>query len=165
MKAASPRTGSLGGSEYVEKLTDEIERARKPISSASTRWAGRWRRSRISSFNARSRTRRIISARIERARRPSSGKSVSGEGRRGRAEFKLDAEIEKRQLERVRNVRASRDQAACEARLNEIEATARGTDNLMPKIVAACAAMATVGEISDRLRNVFGNIGRPSGFG
>ena len=66
------------------------------------------------------------------------------------------AGIEKRQVERVRQVRASRDQAACDARLHELESAARGADNLMPKIVAACEAMATVGEISDRLRRVFG---------
>ena len=70
--------------------------------------------------------------------------------------FRLDPEIEKRQIERVRNVRASRDQSCCETRLAELEIAARGSENLMPRIVAACEAMATVGEISDRLRKVFG---------
>ena len=42
------------------------------------------------------------------------------------------------------------------ARLGALEGAARGSDNLMPKIMAACEALATVGEISDRLRKVFG---------
>jgi methylmalonyl-CoA mutase N-terminal domain/subunit len=42
------------------------------------------------------------------------------------------------------------------ARLGALEEAARGSDNLMSKIMAACEALATVGEISDRLRKVFG---------
>jgi len=57
---------------------------------------------------------------------------------------------------RLRELRASRDSALVEARLGELEATARGTGNLMPRIMACCEAYGTVGEISDRLRKVFG---------
>jgi len=53
-------------------------------------------------------------------------------------------------------MRASRNQAEVVARLGELESVARGSDNLMPKILAACESLATVGEISDRLRRVFG---------
>jgi methylmalonyl-CoA mutase N-terminal domain/subunit len=42
------------------------------------------------------------------------------------------------------------------ARLEELENAARGSANLMPHILASCEAKATVGEISDRLRKVFG---------
>jgi methylmalonyl-CoA mutase N-terminal domain/subunit len=72
------------------------------------------------------------------------------------AVFRMDQPIEQRQIERVRELRASRDAAACSAHLGELEKAARSTDNLMPPILAACAAKATVGEISDVLRNVFG---------
>jgi methylmalonyl-CoA mutase, N-terminal domain len=72
------------------------------------------------------------------------------------AAFRIDPEIERRQIERLREVRASRDAAAVEARLNDLEQAARGSDNLMPRILAACEAYATLGEISDRLRRVFG---------
>jgi methylmalonyl-CoA mutase N-terminal domain/subunit len=68
----------------------------------------------------------------------------------------MDPEIERQQVERLRQVRASRDQAEVGARLGALEKAARGADNLMPPILAACEALATVGEISDRLRNVFG---------
>jgi methylmalonyl-CoA mutase, N-terminal domain len=43
-----------------------------------------------------------------------------------------------------------------EQRLEALEQAARGSENLMPKILDACEALATVGEISDRLRQVFG---------
>ncbi|HYV62286.1 MAG TPA: methylmalonyl-CoA mutase family protein, partial [Bryobacteraceae bacterium] len=52
--------------------------------------------------------------------------------------------------------RASRDQRTVQSNLEALEEAARGSVNLMPKIMAACEALATVGEISDRLRKVFG---------
>ena len=70
--------------------------------------------------------------------------------------FRMDPELERQQIERLREIRASRDAAAVEARLAELEQAARGADNLMPRILSACEAFATVGEISDRLRRVFG---------
>jgi len=53
-------------------------------------------------------------------------------------------------------MRASRDAGAVTSSLNRLEEAARGSANLMPPILAACEAYATVGEISDRLRRVFG---------
>jgi methylmalonyl-CoA mutase N-terminal domain/subunit len=53
-------------------------------------------------------------------------------------------------------VKASRITAEVEATLNKLEDAARSTENLMPRIVNAAAALATVGEMSDRLRRVFG---------
>jgi methylmalonyl-CoA mutase, N-terminal domain len=41
-------------------------------------------------------------------------------------------------------------------RLRDLESAARGTENLMPRIMACCEAFVTVGEISDCLRGVFG---------
>jgi methylmalonyl-CoA mutase N-terminal domain/subunit len=70
--------------------------------------------------------------------------------------FRLDPELERQQVERLRELRASRDRACVEQRLSELEQAARGSDNLMPRILAACEAYGTVGEISDRLRRVFG---------
>ncbi len=70
--------------------------------------------------------------------------------------FRIDPEIERSQVEAIRSIRAGRDAATWSRSLDEVEATARGASNLMPKIVAAVEAWATVGEISDRLRDVFG---------
>ena len=70
--------------------------------------------------------------------------------------FRIDPELERQQIERVRQVRASRSANQVCEELSALEAAARGTDNLMPHIVESCRAFATVGEISDALRRVFG---------
>ena len=70
--------------------------------------------------------------------------------------FRVDAALEAAQIERLGLLRASRNQQAVEGALDALEQAARGTGNLMPCILAAAGAYATVGEISDRLRAVFG---------
>ncbi|HSG00571.1 MAG TPA: methylmalonyl-CoA mutase family protein, partial [Vicinamibacterales bacterium] len=56
----------------------------------------------------------------------------------------------------VARVRAARDPRTCEAAIAAVEAAARGTGNLVPPIIAAVEARATLGEISDALRRTFG---------
>jgi methylmalonyl-CoA mutase N-terminal domain/subunit len=68
----------------------------------------------------------------------------------------IDPEVERRQVERVRAVRAARDRAAWRAALDAVAAAAQSTDNLVPAIITAVEARATIGEISDTLRAVFG---------
>jgi methylmalonyl-CoA mutase N-terminal domain/subunit len=70
--------------------------------------------------------------------------------------FPIDPELQRTQVERVKRFRASRDQAAATAALADVEAAARGTQNLLPPMKAALAAHATLGEVSDALRSVFG---------
>ena len=53
-------------------------------------------------------------------------------------------------------MRAKRDQARWAAAVKQVEDTAKGTGNLMPVIVEAVEANATVGEISDAMRHVYG---------
>jgi methylmalonyl-CoA mutase N-terminal domain/subunit len=69
---------------------------------------------------------------------------------------RIDPEGERRQVERVRRVRAERSAEAWTRAMDDLEATARGDANLMPAILAAVRAHATVGEISDRLRVAWG---------
>jgi methylmalonyl-CoA mutase N-terminal domain/subunit len=69
---------------------------------------------------------------------------------------KIDENVERKQVERVRALRARRDAATWKAALDQIETAARSGDNLMPRIIAAVESYATVGEISDTLRRVFG---------
>jgi methylmalonyl-CoA mutase, N-terminal domain len=69
---------------------------------------------------------------------------------------RIDPEGERRQVERVRRVRAERSSDAWTRAMDELEAHARGEANLMPAIIAAVRANATVGEISDRLRVAWG---------
>lgn len=70
--------------------------------------------------------------------------------------FRVGPAIEAQQIARLRELRASRSSSLVEEKLTALEQAARGADNLMPRIVDACEALATVGEISDRLRLVFG---------
>jgi len=70
--------------------------------------------------------------------------------------FRLDPELEQQQVARLRELRASRSAGQVESRLTALEHAARSTDNLMPHILGCAEAHATVGEISDRLRGVFG---------
>ena len=70
--------------------------------------------------------------------------------------LQIDPAMEAAQVARVRAVRASRDPNAWKGGLDAVSAAARGTDNLVQPIVAAVEAGATVGEISDAMRAVFG---------
>ena len=70
--------------------------------------------------------------------------------------MRIDAEIERSQVARLNALRARRDAAKSRATLAEVERRARGSENLMPAILSAAEAYATVGEISDALRRAFG---------
>jgi methylmalonyl-CoA mutase N-terminal domain/subunit len=69
---------------------------------------------------------------------------------------KIDPALEPKQIERVRALRARRDAGPWKAALKGVEDTARSGENVMPRILAAVEAYATVGEISDAMRKVFG---------
>jgi len=93
---------------------------------------------------------------IESAERTVVGVNRFQQEERAVPTFHLDPALERAQVESLRQVRASRSASAVAEKLTALEQAARGTANLMPPIVEAAAAYATVGEISDRLRRVFG---------
>jgi methylmalonyl-CoA mutase N-terminal domain/subunit len=64
--------------------------------------------------------------------------------------------VERDQVERLGKLRARRDAPSVQAALRQVEQTARSEQNLMPAILEAVKVYATVGEISDALRKVFG---------
>src|SRR5579872_3823684 len=70
--------------------------------------------------------------------------------------MRIDPEIERTQIERVKALRAKRDGVKACAAIGEVERRARSGENLMPAILAAVEAYATVGEISDAMRRAFG---------
>lgn len=70
--------------------------------------------------------------------------------------MKLDPTIERTQVERLRALRTRRNNEECQRALGAITESARTDANLMPLIIAAVRQHATVGEISDALRSVFG---------
>ena len=69
---------------------------------------------------------------------------------------RIDPALEPKQVERVRSLRAKRDAGLWQAALKEVEEAAKSGANLMPRILTAVEAYATVGEISDTMRKVFG---------
>jgi methylmalonyl-CoA mutase N-terminal domain/subunit len=70
--------------------------------------------------------------------------------------MKVDPRIEEEQVARLRTHRAKRDGAACAHAIDTVRRVARTTENLLPPILDAVKAGATVGEISNALRDVFG---------
>jgi methylmalonyl-CoA mutase N-terminal domain/subunit len=75
---------------------------------------------------------------------------------RGIPTLRLEPEIERSQIARLNSLRAKRNAAAVKAALVELQRRAATTENLLPAILTAVEAHATVGEISDTLRRVFG---------
>ena len=72
------------------------------------------------------------------------------------AQLELDAALEQAQVERVRALRARRDAQAVDTALNKLEQAAGVSENLLPRILECVESYATVGEISNRLRRVWG---------
>jgi methylmalonyl-CoA mutase N-terminal domain/subunit len=70
--------------------------------------------------------------------------------------LKVDSELGKKRAEELARFRQGRDGARLNTAMSDLHETARGTANLMKPIVAAVRAGATVGEVSDAFRSVFG---------
>jgi methylmalonyl-CoA mutase N-terminal domain/subunit len=76
----------------------------------------------------------------------------------------MDPQGEKRQFERLRKLRKERDSRKYEQALDRLRKASEGTDNLMPYILDAAKAYATLGEICDVMREVFGEYEEPPTF-
>ncbi len=148
----------VGGSIHIESLTDRIESEAAEYLSRIDKLGGT-----LSAIEAG-----FIQSEIERAAYDyhrdieSGGVSIVGVNVFRQQDeppfptFRVDAELEQRQIQRLRDVRASRSASEVASRRAALEAAARGTENLMPHIFACCEAKATVGEISETLRAMFG---------
>ncbi|MDQ6662799.1 MAG: methylmalonyl-CoA mutase family protein [Acidobacteriota bacterium] len=148
----------FGGSEYIEALTNSIERGAVEYLDRIEAMGGTLRAIETGYIQSE-----IQNAAFEWQKAVESGERVVVGVNRFRMDehhaiptFRLDPEIERAQIERLRAVRTSRDQAAVRASLVALDSTARDGGNLMPKILDAAGQYATVGEISDALRLVFG---------
>ena len=148
----------LGGSVYIEEQTDRIEREAQDYIDRIDAMGGT-----LEAIESGFIQGEIQNAAYAFQKSVERGETVVvGVNRFKQAEanppvtFRMDPEMERIQVERVRQVRASRSQAMVNDTLAALERAARGSDNLMPRILEACGAHATVGEISDRLRDVFG---------
>ncbi len=74
--------------------------------------------------------------------------------------MQVDPRLEEQQVERLRAFRAARSQEAAQHALSDLKRAAQGTENVLPHIVSAVKARATLGEIANALRDVFGEHGR-----
>ena len=148
----------LAGSYAIEHLTDEIERRALDYIEKIDAMGGMLRA--IESGYVQ---REIQEAAYRYQRAVETGDAVVVGVNRFQIEedsrvptLRIDPSIEQAQIERVRSLRQRRDQAQTEAALAALEEAARGTENMLPRILACVEALATVGEISHRLRRVWG---------
>ena len=75
--------------------------------------------------------------------------------------MRVDPDIEAKQATKLATLRAGRDQAAVDAALKDVQSAAGGTDNVLYPLKEALRLKATVGEVCDALRDVWG-IYRPT---
>ncbi|HTA44435.1 MAG TPA: methylmalonyl-CoA mutase family protein [Bryobacteraceae bacterium] len=148
----------LGGSYYIEDLTDKIEKDVMDYIRRVDEMGGALKAIEVGFIQGE-----IQSASFEFQKEIEEGRRIVVGVNRFRSEepqkgpvFRIDPANERAQMENVRQLREGRDATEWKRSIGDLEAAARGGANLMPRILAAAAAYATVGEISDTLRRVFG---------
>ncbi|HEY0098061.1 MAG TPA: methylmalonyl-CoA mutase family protein [Pyrinomonadaceae bacterium] len=149
----------LAGSYAVEHLTDELERRASDYIKKIDALGGMLRAIELGYVQ-----REIQEAAYNYQRAVETGDATVVGVNRFQIEedstpplLRVEPAIEQSQVERLRALRERRDNASVESRLVALEAAARTeTENLLPHILAAVEAYATVGEISHRLRRVWG---------
>jgi len=152
-----------GGSDCIEKLTGEIEQGARRYIERIDAMGGA-----VRAIEGGFQQREIQNAAFEFQKAVERGERIIvGVNRFQQNEerkiptFRLDPALERAQIDRLRQVRGSRSAGEVERRLGRLEQAARGPENLMPFILEAAAAHATLGEVSDALRRVFGEYTAP----
>ena len=148
----------LAGSYFVESLTNEVESAALAYIARVDELGGA-----VAAIEAGFMQDEIEQAAYEYAKAVESGdevvvgvnKFVEEDAREPEA-FPLDPSLQEAQIERLRALRASRDPAGVDAAIDDVRAAARGTQNLLVPMREALQRRATLGEVSDALREVFG---------
>jgi methylmalonyl-CoA mutase N-terminal domain/subunit len=149
----------LGGSYFVEALTDEIERRAYDYFRQIDEMGGM-----IKAIEAGFPMREIAEAsaryqrELEERRRYMVNVNVYEPQEEQDVEIhRVDPAISERQIERLKDLKERRNNALVERRLEELREAARGTENTMYPILEAVRAYATVQEICDALKEVFGS--------
>ncbi len=148
----------LAGSYYVEKLTNEIEERAEAYIAQIDKMGGALRAIELGYMQ------REIQDSAYRYQREieSKARTIVGvndftiEETRKLKLLKVDPQVQEAQIQRVKALKARRDPAQVAALLDELEEAARGASNLMPPILRCVEQYVTLGEICDRLRQVFG---------
>jgi methylmalonyl-CoA mutase N-terminal domain/subunit len=148
----------LGGSYFVEALTDEMERQAENYFKRIEELGGV-----IPAIEAGFFQKEIADSafryqqELEQKRRLVVGVNEFKVDEEEPIEIlRIDPKLESEQVARVREVRKKRDQSRCSAALTQLRKAAAGTDNLMPYILEAVRAYATEGEIMNTMVEVFG---------
>jgi methylmalonyl-CoA mutase N-terminal domain/subunit len=148
----------LAGSYAVEQLTSEIEQRALDYIEKIDAMGGMLHAIEIGYVQ-----REIQEAAYQYQKAVETGDAVVVGVNRFRAEeetavptLRIDPSVERAQIERVLALRERRDNERAEVALTLLEDAARGTENLLPRILDCVESLATVGEISNRLRHVWG---------
>ena len=148
----------LGGAYFVEELTNRLEREAYEIFARIDELGGvvpaiesNYFQGEIAAASYR------YQAEVERGERLVVGVNAFEEAESEEIPtLRIDPALEARQVERVRALRTARDAAAVEKSLADVREHADGTANLVPVLLAAARAGATLGETCDALRDVWG---------
>jgi methylmalonyl-CoA mutase N-terminal domain/subunit len=148
----------LGGSYFVESLTDEIEAAARLYLDRIDEMGGA-----VSAIEAGFMQDEIDQAAYDFAKAVDAGEKVVvglnsyvEEATVASDVFPIDPVLQTEQIESLRRTRAARDNGAVSHHLAELADAARGTQNLLFPMKEALRQRATIGEVSDVLRQVFG---------
>ena len=149
----------LAGSYHVERLTAEIEAEAQRLIDEIDNMGGA-----VAAIEAGFYQDRIAQSAYAAQLAVESGEAVvvgvnrfQSEGDEAPVELlRVSDEIRDQQVERLRALRAGRDEAAWAAAMDAVEAAARGDENVVPRVLDAVEAEATVGEVAGRLREVWG---------
>ncbi|WP_049936690.1 acyl-CoA mutase large subunit family protein [Haloplanus natans] len=148
----------LAGSYYVESLTDELENEAFDLLDDIDERGGM-----LDAVRSQWVQGRIQDVAFDRQQEIEDGERIIVGVNEFRVEEEPEVDLEevteedeRRQIDRLESVREERDDEAVEAALATLRETARGDDNLLPPIVDAVKTYATVGEISNALRDEFG---------
>jgi methylmalonyl-CoA mutase N-terminal domain/subunit len=148
----------VGGAYAIEYLTNEIERLASDYIQRIDDIGGMLR-----AIEQGYVQREIEHAAYEYQRSVESGEQIVVGVNRFTADepasvqvLRIDPQLESQQIERLTRVRSRRDKRAVDEALDELQQAAGSDQNMMPPIIRAVEAYATLGEISDRLRSVFG---------
>ncbi|HEX9259767.1 MAG TPA: methylmalonyl-CoA mutase family protein, partial [Acidimicrobiales bacterium] len=148
----------LGGSYFVEQLTDEVERRAWEYLTKIDDLGGA-----VAAIEAGYQNDEIEQAAYEYTKSIDDGERTIVGVNRFTVEqetepeiFPIDPSLQRQQVERLRRYKAARNQDAVLAALEDVRAAARGTQNLLQPMRVALKADATLGEVSDALRDVFG---------
>ena len=155
---AAQTVDPIAGSYYVESLTDEIEKQAEAYLDKIDALGGM-----LKAIERSYVQQEIQNASYEFQQRVERLEQVVVGVNRFRLDeetpvpiLRIDESLERKQVERLRALRAKRNAGAWRDALTRVEDTARTGENLMPAIVSAVENYATVGEISDAMRKVFG---------